>query len=134
MLITKSKSLLVVQSELLHSSFEQLLTKITAVLSKQTRERQEIKKEVYQWCRWGMTMASGTIGTIHSNLIFLFCFVFVFWFLFFFCYLFIYLFFWVYICCKFGIYQRWMRGFGGMWVDYWARDDGFYLFVYFYQI
>ena len=42
--ITKSRSLLVDQSELLHSSVEQLLKIITAVLSKQMRDWQERKR------------------------------------------------------------------------------------------
>ena len=42
--ITRSRSLLVGQSELLHSSVEQLLPNITAVLSKQTTEQQERKR------------------------------------------------------------------------------------------
>ena len=89
--ITQSRSLLVGQSELLHSNVEQLLTNITTVLSKQTTERQERKRctgvAAKEWryklrartlAAWLLAMASGAIGTVDSILIFFFFFFFEF--------------------------------------------------------
>ena len=68
--ITKSRSLLVDQSELLYSSVEQLLIIIIAVLSKQTKDWQERKRctsgvdEKWRYRLQARTMAAWLTGHI----------------------------------------------------------------------